>query len=135
MYPFRLHDFAHSLGNIFVFPPNQARSHLYDRDFAPEAAIDLRELQSNITSADDDEMLGQEIDVHHRRVFEKWDVMNPRHLGNRSAPANVDKDLVGLKNFIVDRDRVGRLKTGMAMDDRTILHSSQPFFYALVRAP
>ena len=64
--PSSLQDFAHSLGNIFVFPSNQARSHFYNRDFAPEAAIDLSELQPNITSADDDEMLGQEIDVHHR---------------------------------------------------------------------
>src|SRR5580692_1565286 len=66
VYALRLQDFAHRLGNVFVFPSNQARSHLQNRDFAPEAAIDLGELQPNITSADDDEMLGQEIDVHQR---------------------------------------------------------------------
>src|SRR5580658_9995066 len=63
---FSLQDFAHSLGNIFVLPSNQARSHFHNRDFAPEAAINLGELQPNITSADDDEMLGQDIDVHYR---------------------------------------------------------------------
>ena len=56
VYALRLQDFAHSLGNVFVFPSNQARSHLQNRDFAPEAAIDLGELQPNITSADDDEI-------------------------------------------------------------------------------
>ncbi len=66
VYALSLQDFAHSLGNVFVLPSNQARSHFHNRDFAPEAAIDLGELQPNITSADDDEMLGQEIDVHHR---------------------------------------------------------------------
>ena len=66
VYAFSLQDFAHSLGNVFVLPPNQARSHFHNRDFAPEAAIDLSELQPDIASADDDEMLGQEIDVHHR---------------------------------------------------------------------
>ena len=66
VYAFSLQDFAHSLGNVFVFPSNQARSHFHNRDFAPEAAIDLGELQPNITSPNDDEMLGQEIDVHHR---------------------------------------------------------------------
>ena len=66
VYALSLQDFAHSLGNVFVLPSNQARSHFHNRHFAPEAAINLGELQPNITSADDDEMLGQEIDVHHR---------------------------------------------------------------------
>ena len=52
--------------------------------------------------------------------------MNPRHVGNRSPPANVDIDLVGLQNFIVDHDSVRRLKAGMALDDRAIFHSSEP---------
>jgi hypothetical protein len=59
--------------------------------------------------------------------------MNPRHRGDSSASTNVDKNLVGLQDFIVDYDRVGRLKAGMALKDRTILKSSQPFLYALVR--
>src|SRR5580693_7074747 len=66
VYALSLQDFAHSLGNVFVLPSNQARSHFHNRHFAPEPAIDLSELQPNITSADDDEMLGQEIDVHQR---------------------------------------------------------------------
>src|SRR5208282_4109943 len=66
LYALSLQDFAHSLGSVFVLPANQARSHFHNRDFAPEAAIDVGELQPNITSADYDEMLGQEIDVHHR---------------------------------------------------------------------
>ena len=53
--------------------------------------------------------------------------MNPRHVGNRGPPANIDIDLVGLQNFIVNHDSVGRLKAGMALDDRTIFKSSQPF--------
>ena len=66
VYALSLQDFEHGLGNVFVFPSNQARSHFHYRDFAPKAAIDLGKLQPNITSADDDEMRRQEIDVHHR---------------------------------------------------------------------
>ena len=99
LYPLSLQNFAHGLGNIFVFTSNQARSHLYNRDFAAEAAIHLPKFQTNITSADDDKMLRQKIDVHHRRVREKWDIMDPRHLGNRGAPANVDENLVGLQEL------------------------------------
>src|SRR5208283_2110362 len=65
-YALSLQDFAHSLGDVFILPSNQARSHFHNRNFAPEPAIDLSELQPNITSADDDEMLGQDFDVHQR---------------------------------------------------------------------
>src|SRR5215469_15603550 len=66
VYALSLQDFAHRLGDVFVLSSNQSRPHLDNRNFASEAAIDLGELQPNITSADDDEMLGQEIDVHDR---------------------------------------------------------------------
>src|SRR5580698_1706495 len=66
VYALSFQDFEHSLGDVFVLTSNQARSHFHNRNFAPQAAIDLRELQSNITPAHDDEMLGQEIDVHQR---------------------------------------------------------------------
>ncbi len=59
--------------------------------------------------------------------------MNPWQLGNRGAPADVDENFVGLQNFVVDHDRAGRLKAGMALDDRTIFKSSHPFFHAPVR--
>src|SRR5579864_6263110 len=59
LYTLSLQDFAHSLGNVFVLPSNQARSHFHNRDFAPEPAIDLSKLQPYIASADDDEMLRQ----------------------------------------------------------------------------
>ena len=66
VYALSLQDFAHSLGNVFVLPSNQARSHFHNRDCAPEAAIHLGKFQSNITSTDDDEVLRQEVDIHHR---------------------------------------------------------------------
>jgi hypothetical protein len=59
--------------------------------------------------------------------------VNPWKRGNRSATANVDEDFVGFEDFVVDHDGVGRLKASMALDDRTILESPQPFFYAPVR--
>ena len=52
---------------------------------------------------------------------------------NRGAPADVDENFVGLQDFIIDHDSAGRLKAGMALDDRTMFKSSQPFLYALVR--
>ena len=59
--------------------------------------------------------------------------MNPRDRGNRGAPTHVDEDFVGFQDFIVDHDSAGRLKAGMALDDRAIFKSSQPFLDAPVR--
>src|SRR6516225_4661321 len=54
------------LGNVFVFTPTQLRPHLHNGDLTAEAAIHLSKLQSHVTPADDDQMLGQKIYVHHR---------------------------------------------------------------------
>src|SRR5438270_7685818 len=78
-------------------------------------------------------MLRQEVDLHHRGVGEKRDIMDPWHIGNIGTPADVDENVVGFKNFIVDHDSAGRLKAGMALDDRAVSQSSQPFLYASVR--
>src|SRR5438034_10785057 len=60
--------------------------------------------------------------------------MNPRERGNSGAATNVDENLVGLQDFVVDHDSAGRLKAGVALDDRAILKSAQPFLYAPVGA-
>src|SRR5689334_11006268 len=59
--------------------------------------------------------------------------MNTRHLRNRGAPADIDVNLVGLQYFVVDHNAVRRLKTGVTLDDRTILRSTQPFLNSLIR--
>src|ERR1700691_2392151 len=59
--------------------------------------------------------------------------MNPRHVGNTGPAANIDVDLVGFENFIVDYDGVRRLKAGLALYDRTIFRSPELFLHSLVR--
>src|SRR5438093_7380420 len=53
-------------GNVFVFTLNQSRPPLHDGHLAAKAAIHLGKLQSHVTAADDDQVLGQKIHVHHR---------------------------------------------------------------------
>src|SRR4030095_16521933 len=135
MYPLGLYDFAHSLGDIFVFTSNQARAHLHNRDFAAEAPVDLTEFQSDGNSSYDDEMIGHEVDIHDRGVGEKWNIMDPWHLGNRSASTYIDVNVVGLQNFIIDRHSIRRLEAGMALDYGAIFRSTQQFLYSFVRPP
>src|ERR1700722_15727399 len=59
--------------------------------------------------------------------------MNPRNGGNRGAPTNVDENFVGFQDLTIDRDSAGRLKAGMALDDRTILKTTQPCLYTPAR--
>src|SRR5262249_34226290 len=66
VYTFRLHDFTDAFGDIFIFTPDESRSHLNDRNFASEPAIHLSEFQPNITSTNDDEMIRHEVHIHHR---------------------------------------------------------------------
>src|SRR5205823_7259223 len=53
-------------GNVFVFTVNQSRPPLHNGDLAAEAAVHLCKLQPHIAAADDDQVLGQEVHVHHR---------------------------------------------------------------------
>src|SRR5881227_2254812 len=53
-------------GNVFVFTLNQSRPPLHNGDLTAEAAVHLSKLQSHIAAADDDQVLGQKIHVHHR---------------------------------------------------------------------
>ena len=62
---FRLQDLLHRGRDILVVAGDQAISHLDDGDAASEAAIHLGELQADIAAADDHQVLGQEVDLHH----------------------------------------------------------------------
>src|SRR5262249_20106165 len=64
--PFALENGFDVFANIFVFTPTQSRPHLHDGDFTAEAAIHLSKLQPHIAAANDDQMLGQKVHVHHR---------------------------------------------------------------------
>src|ERR1041384_2580625 len=119
-----LEDIAHRCGNIFIFPPNQPRRHLDNRDIASEAMIHLGEFQPNITSADDDEVLGQEVEIHHRRVRQKWNFINSLEWGNRGSSTNIDENLVSFEHVIIDHHTSRGLKASMTLNDGTFLKSS-----------
>ena len=79
-------------GNVFIFARDQARHHLDHGHLAAKAAEHLPELQPNVAAADDHEMIGQKIHLHHGRVSEIGDLINAGHRRDRGAATNVDKD-------------------------------------------
>ena len=66
--PLLLQNLADRVGDVGVFAADQPLALFNDGDAAAEAAIHLTELQTNIAAANDDEMLGQEVDMHHATV-------------------------------------------------------------------
>ena len=71
---------------------NEVRTSLHDGHRAAEAAIHLCELEADVAAADDEQMLGQEIDVHHGGVGVVGDLIEAGHVGNGGAAADVDEN-------------------------------------------
>ena len=62
---FILEKICNSLRDVSVFPRDQARSDFDHGYLASETAIHLCKLKADITAAEDNEMRGKKIDVHH----------------------------------------------------------------------
>ena len=59
-------------------------AHLDDGDLAAEAAEHLAELEADVAAADDDEMLGEEVELHHRAVGQVGDRVDARQIRERA---------------------------------------------------
>ena len=69
---------------------------LDDRHLAAEAAEDLRELQTDVAAADDDQVRRHEIDLQHAAVGEIGDLVEARDLGIKARPPTLRKILAAL---------------------------------------
>src|SRR5579862_3873296 len=81
--------------NVFVFVLHETRAHFDDSDFAAEAAIHLRELESDVAAAYDDEVPWQRVELQDADIGEKWDGVDAGHVGDIGAAAYVEEDLIG----------------------------------------
>src|ERR1700758_2863314 len=52
--------------DVLVLVANEPRRHFDDRYLAAKAAVHLAQFEADIAAADNDQMLRQKIDVHHR---------------------------------------------------------------------
>jgi hypothetical protein len=86
---------GHRFRHVRVFARDQPWSQLNDRHFAAEPAIDLRKFQADIAPADDDEMAGQEGDIHHGTICQVIDLVEPRHRWHDSPAAHIDEHMLG----------------------------------------
>lgn len=92
--PFVFQDFPDRFGDVFIVALNQARPLLDHCYFAAKAGIHLGEFESDVTAADDSQMLRQKVDVHHAGVGQIIDLIEAGEVWHPRPPADVDEDFL-----------------------------------------
>ncbi|CBJ35683.1 hypothethical protein (plasmid) [Ralstonia solanacearum PSI07] len=133
--PFVFQDLPHRLRYVFVFALDQARAFLHDRHAGAEAPVHLPELEPHVAAADDDQVLRQEVHVHHARVGEIGHLVQARHGRDQRASADVDEDPLGFQPFVADAHGVRAFEAGMALIDHAVLQAADPLLHAMAGAP
>ena len=82
-------------GDVLVLARDQPLVALDDGHLAAEAPVHLAELEADVAAAEDHQMLGQEVDRHHRGVVEIGHGIDAGDRRDIGATADVDEDLVG----------------------------------------
>ena len=89
---FVLHQFQERVGHVRVFPFEKLRAALNDRHAAAEAAHRLGELQADVAAAEDDEMIGQALEIQGFDMRHRPGGGEAGHVGNAGARADVQED-------------------------------------------
>jgi hypothetical protein len=80
--------------DIGIFSAGEPRPRLDYRHSAAEPAIGLRQFQSDIAAADDDEVVGQSIELERLDIGQRLGGSEPRNLRDRRARADIDRDTI-----------------------------------------
>src|SRR5262245_22402642 len=106
--PFNLHRFAlqqdfnaiflqdkrHGLGYVRILAGEKLSASLNYRDLAPKAAEHLSKFQSDVASAQDDQMLGHAVELHNRSGVEPRHLVKPGNRRNGGTATGVNEDLL-----------------------------------------
>src|SRR5688572_13004017 len=120
--------------DLRVLATDETSSHLDDRDLGPEPPEHLAELQSDVAAADDDEVLRQRVQRHHRAVRQELNAVEPRHRRHECPRADVQEDAVGAQRLTRDLDFMGGAESGVRGIDVAMRQPSQHLLDADARA-
>src|SRR5437016_12687422 len=112
-------------GNVFIFAGDQSWHHLDNCYLTAKAAEHLPELQPNVAAADDHEMIGQKIHLHHGRVSEIGDLINAGHGRDRGAATNVDKDALRAEQHAGHTNLVWDCTASLVLVNHTFFSNQQ----------
>ena len=86
------HQLQQRVRHVGVFPFEEPRAVLDDRDAAAEPPHRLGEFQADVAAAEDDEVLGQPFQVQGFDVRHRRGGGEAGHVGDAGAGADVDED-------------------------------------------
>src|ERR1700720_1270999 len=89
-------------GNVVVFPRQKLTAAMNDHHPAAKATKHQSEFKADVATAEDDQMFGNFLQLHHRLIREiadRVDSRNTRRIGTRSR---IDKDFIALENLVAD---------------------------------
>ena len=99
---------------------NEPRRHFDDRYPAAKAAIHLAEFEADIAAADNDQMVRQKIDIHHRRIRQVGRFVYAGHWRHHRPAADINKDPSGMQPLAGDFHCLRRREPGVAAVERDV---------------
>ena len=77
-------------------------------------------IEADIAAADNDEMVRQKIDLHHRRIRQVGHFVDAGHWRHQRPAADIDKDPSGMQPLARDVHRLRRREAGVAAVERDV---------------
>ena len=99
-------DFMDLRGDIGILSRKECRGCFKHGHLGSEAAKDLREFKADIAAAQNDKMIGHDVQVHNVGIGQIRNSLDPRHRRHRGPGTYVDKNPRGLQLPVVDRHRM-----------------------------
>ena len=124
--PSAVEDFADRVRDLLVLARDQTRRLFHHRNRRSEPPKDLRELEADVASANDDEAPRQDVELKQRRVGQRPHLIATRKIGDCRPPANVDEEALGLEDVVAYPDRRGRKEARLTLDERAVRHAPKP---------
>jgi hypothetical protein len=103
-------------GHVVILAGDQCRTPLHDCHLRAEPAVHLREFQSDVAPAHDNEMIGQETEVHHGTVRQIGHFSDAGHVWSERARTDIDKNPLRFERAAIHRGCVGARKAGVSTD-------------------
>ena len=90
---------------FFTMPETEDKKNVERvREVAAEIGKKLRALKPDVAAADHDQMLGQEVHVHHAGIGKIRHLVDARHIGDGSPPSDIEDYTLRLQHLAVDPD-------------------------------
>ena len=131
----RLKNFLDRLGDVFRLPSNQSVAHLDQCHPTAKPTIHLREFQADVPSAYNNQVLRQDVDLHHARVREGLHTVEPRQRWDIRSGPHVDEELLRLELVLANTNPVWALEARMTFVDRALIETLEPVLDTLSGSP